>query len=306
MENFRYYRIVNDNGVDQYYVPYSNGVNVWKEPAKRFSWTESLEGFVFDEVENILKFVNVGSNVIEIFLPVTDPDFKLIRDTITNTIQATKIIVGKKYDLSNFDVFKMLVEQGANIHASNDLPLEWACRCGHLDIVAYIIEQGGDMHVTDGRFLQTAGEYDHLDIIKFLVSKGAKLDTIGDKMLINEIHKGHTDIVKYLIENSVSVHGDARLQNGKNDPMKTACFYGKLDIVKLLWEHGADIKTDSGPLRYACSQDHFEIVKFLIEKGSRVYDKTNPSYDGEHVLIWAKNRPVIFEYLCERLTFTHE
>lgn len=308
MTTIQYYRIVNADKKDKNDVQYLDGVNVWKGGYTQKSyWSEeSMNGFIFHETKDILQYVNTGSHVLEIFLPVTDPDFKLIKNETTNNFQATKIIVGKSYDLSNIDTFKMLVTQGASIHACNNLPLEWACSNEYLDIAAFIIEQTDDTQIDYEKLLKSASEYGRLNVVKFLIDHGAKIDTIGDKMLQESIRHGHTEIVKYLVENGVSVHGDSRLDNGLNDPIKTACYRGRYDIVKYLWEHGADIKNDCDPLRYACSDGHLETVKFLIEKGSRVYDKNYTSFYGKHVLEWAKHQPKVFEYLCEHLAFTHD
>ena len=54
--------------------------------------------------------------------------------------------------------------------------------------------------------------------------------------------------------------------------LQYAARYGKLEIVKLLIEHGADIHADDDyALGKAAEFGHLEIVKFLFECGANIH-----------------------------------
>ena len=58
------------------------------------------------------------------------------------------------------------IEQGANIHAMNDLALIWASENGHLDVVKYLVEQGANIHALGDYALRLASENGHLEVVK--------------------------------------------------------------------------------------------------------------------------------------------
>ena len=64
---------------------------------------------------------------------------------------------------------KELVEQGANIHAWNDLALRCASENGDLEVVKFLVENGAD-NINDA-LIYASGE----EVIKFLVEKGADI-----------------------------------------------------------------------------------------------------------------------------------
>ncbi|XP_068237591.1 protein fem-1 homolog C-like [Palaemon carinicauda] len=69
--------------------------------------------------------------------------------------------------------------------------------------------------------------------------------------------------------------------------LRSACFYGYLDIVKVLVEDGADIESvdDKGAtcLILACDNGHYEVVKYLIDVGANVNRKKNDGKTALHL-----------------------
>ncbi len=55
-------------------------------------------------------------------------------------------ILGKRYDLSNVDTFKYLIDKGANIHVNDGYVLPKNAKKGHLDVVKYLIGNGANVH----------------------------------------------------------------------------------------------------------------------------------------------------------------
>ena len=129
---------------------YSDGLNVLKE---KFNDDPNKSccagGLYFTNGENIFKFLNYGIYLRDVILPSDDPDFQKIKDPEGDKWRANMIILEKRYDLSNVDTFKYLVEKGANIHADNDCALQWSAREGNLDVVQFLVENGADIHAAD-------------------------------------------------------------------------------------------------------------------------------------------------------------
>ena len=86
---------------------------------------------------------------------------------------------------------------------------------------------------------------------------------------------------KYL----VSLGADIRAQN--DYAVRLTSFFGHLDIVKYLFEQGADINTknlfDFTALYMACKTENcFETAELLIEKGAEINAKDNTYYTPLH------------------------
>ena len=71
----------------------------------------------------------------------------------------------------HLSVVKFLVDNGADIHAKDNLPIQWACERGHYGIVKYLYEKGADIHVNNGAPLRSAISFGHRDVAAFLTSK---------------------------------------------------------------------------------------------------------------------------------------
>ncbi len=79
---------------------------------------------------------------------------------------------------------------------------------------------------------------------------------------------GMYDIAKYLTDCGIDVNKKGGTRD--SSAMTIAAFNGYMDIVKLLYENGADLDVSSferNPLFAAIYNGHFEVVKYLVEKG---------------------------------------
>ena len=80
--------------------------------------------------------------------------------------------------------------------------------------------------------------------------------------------EGKYDVAKYLIDIGIDVNESSDIIG--SCAIKDAAYEGFLDIVELLYEHGAilDISTATkNPLLAAIPDGHFDVVKYLVEKG---------------------------------------
>jgi ankyrin repeat protein len=101
--------------------------------------------------------------------------------------------------------------------------------------------------------------------------------------------RGNPEIVEYLIEvcgADVEQKGTYEVVDDKTShrvsPLWCAAVSGRLNIVKSLVKHGANVNTvsDTGstPVRSACFMTHFEIVQYLVEQAGA--DIQLPNYNG--------------------------
>jgi hypothetical protein len=144
-------------------------------------------GLYFTNIENIFYFLNCGIYLREVFLPMSNPGFKMIKDKSGNKWRANMIILGRRASLYNPATFKYLIKNGANIHAADDYVL---CYCAW---------------------------YGHLDIIKYLIDNGADLRTHNDLALWLSIGNNHLNVYNYLIEKQRKIHAENILEGGANN-----------------------------------------------------------------------------------------
>merc|ERR1719245_1295542 len=101
-----------------------------------------------------------------------------------------------------------------------------------------------------------------------LVAAGANVniaDDHGDTPLMIASSHGHLSIVKLLYDHEADVTAVALIRAARN---------GHLDIVKYLVENGSDINVKDNygvtAMMYAAWYDHLEIVKYLVENGADI------------------------------------
>ena len=164
-----YYKITNEkenhNGFQ-----YQDGLNIlqkeFDDDPKHFYG----HGLYFMDIQNIFPYFSYGIYLREVTLPVSDPNFKMIK--VENKYRANMIIFGKRHELYNVDTIKMLIDRGMKIHPFIDVALTWSAGFGYLEIVKYLVELGANIHENDDKALTISAEKGHLDIIKyFTISK---------------------------------------------------------------------------------------------------------------------------------------
>ncbi|OWF56605.1 protein fem-1 homolog C-like [Mizuhopecten yessoensis] len=107
----------------------------------------------------------------------------------------------------HFAIVKLLVEHGADIHAStatNSSPVRCACYCANLAIVKYLVENGANIHqpnVYGGTCLMNATK-GSMELCEFLVNNGASVNATtvgGHTAMYHAIKSGRLDLVKFFL-----------------------------------------------------------------------------------------------------------
>ncbi|KAI9724833.1 MAG: hypothetical protein M1812_000109 [Candelaria pacifica] len=151
----------------------------------------------------------------------------------------------------------------------------------HPEVFKLLLEQGADIEAVNTpyrkpeRALHTAARYGHVETVKLLLEHGANIeaatDRMGERALLIAAYKGHPEIVKHGadIEAATKELGERALH--------IAAYEGHPETVKLLLDHGADVEAVytfygcSGTALYIAAQKtHVETVKLLLERGANI------------------------------------
>ena len=257
-----YYKITNKVECHNNY-QYVDGLNVLDRAFEpNGSCVEG--GLYFTTAKYIFKFLDYGCHLREITLPT---DCQWVKDPQGDKFRADKIILGKRYDLSDPSTFQLLMEKGAYIHVDNDYAVRWASKNGYLDLVKWLMKKGADINANYNDALKLASINGHLEVVQYLVENGANIHANNDCCALEVAsQKGHFEVVKYLVEKG------AGNDVGYGSALMRASSFGSLEIVKYLVEKGADIQGGYDyPLTRASENGHLEVVKYLVKAGANIH-----------------------------------
>lgn len=162
--------------------------------------------------------------------------------------------------IGNMSIVKVLVEAGADTNAKNRngyTPLYCAASHGNYDVCVYLIDNGALVHLPSEAghtALFAAVRNNHLDICEMLVKRGANINFVSKSgtVLHTACFYGRVEIVRFLLDNGA----DCTLTNANSTtPLLHAALNGNAEICRLLLSHGADPNkkndTNNTALEYA-------------------------------------------------------
>ena len=218
-----YYKITNKEECHHGY-QYVDGLNMLDKMFEREgSCVEG--GLYFTTIEHIFKFLDYGCYLREITLP---KDCLWVKDPAGDKFRADKIILGKRYNLSDPLTFQLLVKKGADIHAGNNCALKWASSNGHLDLVKYLVDNNANIHANSSYILTQTCRNGHLEVVQYLVEKGIDINAHDNYALAWASGNGHLKIVQYLVNKGANIHAN------DNCALEWASENFHLDVVKYL------------------------------------------------------------------------
>jgi ankyrin repeat protein len=143
----------------------------------------------------------------------------------------------EKGDLLNV---KLLVENGADVTADDNIAVRWAGSEGHLDVVKYLVSVGADIKNGRNCWSKPTKRWDYILALE--------MACIG----------GHLEVVKYLVSIGACVTGE------DNASVGDACQFGHLEVAKYLVSMGANVFTeDNFAMEKAIVYGHTEVVKYI-------------------------------------------
>ena len=184
-------------------------------------------------------------------------------------------------------------------------PIHWATMTRQLDAIDELLRRGADInarrmdgarpiHVTNGDYFYRGWRdvprewpVTPAQVMAHLKARGALID------LPTACHTGDIDRVRDLLRqdpslaNRIGEHDGYYL--GAGAPLSNAAAVGRMDIVQLLLDHGADpnlpeeqIAPKGKALYHAVFHRHYEIAKLLLERGAF----PNPPVESSGDALW--------------------
>ena len=158
-----YYKVTNETEC-HYDFQYKDGLNVLDGPFNDNPLESCCEGgLYFSSKEHIHNFYGYGIHLREVFLPTDNPDFKMVKDKSGNKWRANMLILGKKYNLSNIDDLKYILN---NINPSTNGLIDWASENGHVNVLEWFKNSGYEFKYTSNA-IDWASENGHVNVLKW-------------------------------------------------------------------------------------------------------------------------------------------
>ncbi len=294
----------------------------------RCASTQFLDIISFVDVQDILKSSLDNLYICKVELPTDDPDFVYVSmsNKKIDKWYANKFILGEKNDLRdqqvffdlikqiNFDdsgyamrwasinghiqIVNFLIENGADVHALNDIAIKSAIENHHINIAKLLLDVGVNIVYND--IIYRASIYGHLDILEHILNLGVPVKKF-EPAVMKSIENRHLHIIKFLADIGVDFEEKSHemlciaSENGDYDttkyildnypkcscdfPLRCASDMGHLHIVKLLIDNGANIHSnDDAALQYAARGGHLDVVKFLVENGANIHANSDYAF----------------------------
>src|SRR6266404_5529177 len=188
------------------------------------------------------------------------------------------------------EVTRMLLDHGVTVDMENEegeTPLHLVSRGNYdseqtgIDVAWLLLEHGADVNSKDKNQdtpLHNAIFEGRLEIARMLLYHGANTST--DKGWYNSHRAKYFLLLNHFLVQGIDV--DAKNKYG-NAPLHLTCFYGKLEVTRMLLDHGAtvDMENEEGetPLHqvsrgnYRSEQTGVDIARLLLEHGADVNSK---------------------------------
>jgi len=165
-----------------------------------------------------------------------------------------------------FDIVRLFLDRGADIHADNDWALRTASRFGHLEVARLLLDRGADIHAVDDYALRWAAEAGHLEVVRLLLDRGADIHADEDGGLQLASRNGFEEVVRFLLDRDADIHA---LDDWA---LRVASEKGHLEVMRLLLDRGANVHAGyDEALRVASYFGHLEVVRLLLDRGACKY-----------------------------------
>ncbi|KAI5837291.1 ankyrin repeat-containing domain protein [Morchella snyderi] len=219
-----------------------------------------------------------------------------------NTTGATALQTAA--ERGHIEVVKLLLDHGARVDIAatrtGRTVLQAAAQGGNIEIVKLLLVIGVDLYPKDHKTLQAAARSGNIEIVKLLFNAGASVNTLS--ALQEAVWRGYSDIVTFLLDTGVDVNGMGDRHNHVITPnftiegmesahrhlsrptLEVAAGSGRIDMLCLLLDAGADVKADGmAVLQAAVVSGSTDMVKSLLQAGAEV-SSVSTEYKGASAL----------------------
>ncbi len=157
----------------------------------------------------------------------------------------------------DLEILRILLKNGSDIELKYKYgtPLVSAACCGQIKIVEFLLEHGADINAQMGwdeaegmNALHCAVSNNEIKMIKYLMKKGIHIDqvrAVGGTPLFDALEEGKMEIVRLLVESGANINTPGREVVGRFDSLGTPLNYavgkGDISLVRYFIKHGANI-----------------------------------------------------------------
>nr|WBF70287.1 putative ankyrin repeat protein [Megavirus caiporensis] len=213
-----YLKVLKDNWIHNG-LKYTKGYN----EVKNFVETGScVPGRIYfcdpsDKSQNICRYLSYGDILVDITLPINDPDFKMITDPSGGKSASNKIIIGRERNLSDPKTFEYMANCGVDI--SKNYVLKWALDNNYWDVVLYLLTI----------FPLTLSRSGLIEYVLTILSN--RFDSMSSKVY----HYRGRDVECFFAEYNPIIIGIIKLHDGlnnsKNDTEKYATIIASIKLM---------------------------------------------------------------------------
>lgn len=202
------------------------------------------------------------------------------------------------------DTARRLIDNGADIDASQGRPLIEASHAGFKAMVKLLLERGADVNAQGEGLKRTALHaaiyQGHINIVRILLDGGADVEIFDEEertTLQGASSCGNHEIASMLID----ADADVNHRGGKGgSALHIASRGGKIGIIKLLFERGANANipdaNGSTALYTAACGGEDGAIRLLIENGAKV--NTHHPYDHNSFQLVPRGRAGADQMMC--------
>jgi ankyrin repeat protein len=214
--------------------------------------------------------------IVEILLSNgADVNDRIISGTALNLLAQ---LAAKKslYSDAYRTIAEILIRHGADIDSrteSGETPLIQVCSGGdNVALAKLLIAQGAQVNAQDHKGNDALSQACSLNVIRLLIANGANNGNLlghHKNLLIRAVQRNCPDAIGFYLQSGFDVNATDK------DGYSALHFCRKLDIAKLLHDHGADVNaqaTNDGvtPLMKASHEGYDDVARLYLEKGAQV------------------------------------
>ena len=176
-------------------------------------------------------------------------------------------------NVQNVDIAEFLLQRGAHVNAQSvdgKTALIQTARSGNLELFRLLLQWGADLSIYDEQAknaLMYACSENRLNIVRYLMSQpqSGVNDYKVDTALWYASAAGNADVVRLLIDSGALL--EYRLEGTiySTTPLMEACEWGHVNVVELLLQNGAEVKSLTGrkALNLARRSGYHEVVSLM-------------------------------------------
>lgn len=240
-------------------------------------------GFYFTDINNILEFLSLGIYLRLITLPTDDSEFKMVADS-DDKWRANKIILGKRFNLSDPKTFEYLETLGANIAVYAYDIFEHAYQNEFFDIIIYLYKKkyismervifmyNPNNESWRGLFLRAIIKR-CMDIAMLFFDAKYNIKFKNNLALITAVKCNSFNIAQSLVEH------DCNVKARNNLALMMAVINGDLKMTNFLIRSGCNVKAQNNrALIIAVNKNDLVMVHFLLKSGCNPKARKNMAF----------------------------